>query len=150
MFSAFLSKMRKLFHIYILQREISSPLDPTKGAKKRMNIKEKKDRKTEIFKCRITENQLKILEKNSSVLGKSKNDFFREQCCELKELDNKKNLEKKELVKLKMEIKKIGNNLNQIARVGNSTGTIDSKLFDEKFVKKYTRMLEKLDKLTRG
>lgn len=74
---------------------------------------------------RVDDKEREIIEKKIAESGKSKQDFF------LKSVLDKKVYKTEDIHELATELKRIGNNLNQIAKVLNSKGSCDFELLTE-------------------
>jgi Bacterial mobilisation protein (MobC) len=87
---------------------------------KKVIDKEEKEQRKKTFQLRLSEvEMLQIKERMTEKNYKNMSDFIRTQCIAPHKI-NKKNF-----LQLAYEVNKIGNNLNQIARVANTEKKID-------------------------
>lgn len=103
-------------------------------------------KKTNWFKARLSDKELEVLEKNCKNLGISKSEFFRLSCCTL--IDRETSLCKDEILQLKGELRRVGVNLNQVARKLNK-GEEYSKLglLKQKYLNPFEEIMEKINKI---
>lgn len=88
----------------------------------------------------------KLSPKERDLLDKLKGDMTLQEFCR-KAVLNKKIVRLDELKQMKYHISKIGNNINQIARVGNQTGVIDETSVDN-LIEAFVKLTEEIKKIS--
>ena len=101
-------------------------------------------KKNERLELRLSEEDYKILEENSTKLGLKKSEYIRRICCTKNE-----NLEvlKENFLKNLLELKRIGNNLNQISKKLNQGSELEIDL--NEFKGDLTKAIDELKEMAK-
>lgn len=101
-------------------------------------------KKSERLELRLSEGDYKILEENSTKFGLKKSEYIRRMCCSKNE-----NLEvlKENFLKNISELKRIGNNLNQISKKLNQGSELEIDL--NEFKGDLTKAIDELKEMAK-
>ncbi len=101
-------------------------------------------KKNERLELRLSEEDYKILEENSTKFGLKKSEYIRRICCTKNE-----NLEvlKENFLKNLLELKRIGNNLNQISKKLNQGSELEIDL--NEFKGDLTKAIDELKEMAK-